>query len=47
MTFCRPKPMPGMKPGLANLAATVLQLLGYETPDGYQPGLLKVDPNEG
>ncbi len=31
------------KPGLANLAATVLQLLGYEAPADYQPGLLKLD----
>ena len=28
------------KPGLANLAATVLQLMGFEAPDDYQPGLL-------
>jgi 2,3-bisphosphoglycerate-independent phosphoglycerate mutase len=28
------------KPGLANLAATVLQLLGYSAPEGYAPSLL-------
>jgi 2,3-bisphosphoglycerate-independent phosphoglycerate mutase len=27
--------------GLANLAATVLHLLGYERPDGYLPSILK------
>ncbi len=27
-------------PGLSNLAATVLQLLGYAAPDDYHPGLL-------
>ena len=29
------------KPGLANVAATVLHLLGYEAPEGYAPTLLK------
>ncbi len=29
------------RPGLANIAATVLQLMGYERPDGYEPSLLK------
>ncbi|MEZ4333028.1 MAG: 2,3-bisphosphoglycerate-independent phosphoglycerate mutase [Myxococcota bacterium] len=28
------------EPGLANVAATVLQLMGYEAPEGYRPGLL-------
>ena len=28
------------RPSLANVAATVLQLLGYAAPDGYAPGLL-------
>lgn len=28
------------QPGLANLAATVLQLMGYAAPDGYAPSLL-------
>ncbi len=28
------------RPGLANLAATVLQLLGFEAPEGYAPSLL-------
>jgi 2,3-bisphosphoglycerate-independent phosphoglycerate mutase len=28
-------------PGIANIAATVFQLLGYERPDGYQPSLLR------
>ena len=27
-------------PGLANLAATVLQLLGFAAPEGYAPSLL-------
>jgi 2,3-bisphosphoglycerate-independent phosphoglycerate mutase len=30
------------EPGLANLAATVLYLMGYEAPEGYRPGLVKV-----
>jgi 2,3-bisphosphoglycerate-independent phosphoglycerate mutase len=30
----------GQKPGLANLAATVLQLLGYAAPEDYRPSLL-------
>ena len=29
------------KPGLANIAATVLQLLGFAPPDGYAPSLLE------
>jgi len=28
-------------PGLANVAATVLELLGYEAPDGYLPSLVR------
>jgi 2,3-bisphosphoglycerate-independent phosphoglycerate mutase len=28
------------RPGLANVAATLLQLLGYAAPDGYEPSLL-------
>ncbi|TGK33417.1 2,3-bisphosphoglycerate-independent phosphoglycerate mutase [Leptospira gomenensis] len=28
-------------PGLANVAATILDVMGYETPDGYHPSLLK------
>ena len=28
------------QPGLANVAATVLQLLGYAAPDDYEPSLL-------
>ena len=35
------------RPGLANLAATVLQLLGYEAPADYQRGLLRFDSNGG
>ena len=27
--------------GLANVAATVLQILGYEAPEGYEPPLLR------
>lgn len=30
----------GRDPGLANLAATLLQLMGYEAPDDYAPSLL-------
>jgi 2,3-bisphosphoglycerate-independent phosphoglycerate mutase len=30
------------KPRLANVAATVLQLLGYQAPDDYERGLLAV-----
>jgi len=30
-------------PGLANLAATVLQLLGFAAPEGYAPSLLASD----
>jgi hypothetical protein len=29
------------KPGLANVAASVLALLGFATPEGYLPGLVK------
>jgi 2,3-bisphosphoglycerate-independent phosphoglycerate mutase len=29
------------KPGLANVAATCLNLMGYERPEGYEPGFLK------
>jgi 2,3-bisphosphoglycerate-independent phosphoglycerate mutase len=29
------------RPTLANVAATVLQLMGYERPEGYAPGLLQ------
>ncbi len=29
------------KPGLANVAATVLNLLGYEKPEDYEPSLIK------
>ena len=29
-------------PRLANVAATVMQLLGYAAPDDYEPALLKV-----
>ncbi len=29
-------------PGLANVAATVLTLLGYGRPEGYEPSLVKV-----
>lgn len=29
------------KPGLANIAATILDLLGYETPEGYHVSLIK------
>jgi 2,3-bisphosphoglycerate-independent phosphoglycerate mutase len=28
-------------PGLANVSATILQLLGFERPEGYEPSLLK------
>jgi 2,3-bisphosphoglycerate-independent phosphoglycerate mutase len=28
--------------GLANVAATIAQILGYEPPEGYEPGLLAV-----
>jgi 2,3-bisphosphoglycerate-independent phosphoglycerate mutase len=35
------------QPGLANLAATVLQLMGYEAPADYQPGLLKLESDGG
>ena len=30
----------GPQPGLANLAASVLQLLGYRAPEDYQASLL-------
>ena len=29
------------RPGLANVAATCLNLMGYERPEGYEPGFLK------
>jgi 2,3-bisphosphoglycerate-independent phosphoglycerate mutase len=29
------------KPGLANVAATCLNLMGYQRPEGYEPGFLK------
>jgi 2,3-bisphosphoglycerate-independent phosphoglycerate mutase len=29
------------KPGLANLAATALDLMGYQAPEGYEPSLLQ------
>ena len=33
--------MSGVKdPGLSNVAATLLNLLGYEQPDGYDPSLI-------
>ena len=35
------------KPGLANLAATVLQLMGFEAPGDYQRGLLKLGSDGG
>jgi 2,3-bisphosphoglycerate-independent phosphoglycerate mutase len=28
-------------PGLANIAGTTLQLLGYDRPDGYEPSILR------
>ncbi|MGZ4960395.1 MAG: hypothetical protein ACXV7J_14160 [Methylomonas sp.] len=28
-------------PGLSNLAATVLNLLGFEAPEGYDPSLIE------
>ena len=31
------------RPGLANVAATVLHLLGYEAPEGYEPSLVEDD----
>jgi 2,3-bisphosphoglycerate-independent phosphoglycerate mutase len=31
---------PGPHPGLANVAATVLELLGFAPPEGYEPSLL-------
>ncbi len=31
---------PIARPGLANVAATLLQLLGYQAPEGYEPSLL-------
>lgn len=30
------------RPGLANVAATVFQLLGFQAPEGYEPSLLRV-----
>jgi 2,3-bisphosphoglycerate-independent phosphoglycerate mutase len=35
------------KPGLSNLASTVLFLMGYEPPADYQPALVKVDETAG
>jgi 2,3-bisphosphoglycerate-independent phosphoglycerate mutase len=32
---------PPAEAGLANIAATVLNLLGFEAPDDYEPGLLQ------
>ena len=32
-------PPPGA--GLANVAATVFNLMGYEAPDGYEPSLIR------
>jgi hypothetical protein len=29
------------EPGIANVAATALQLLGYERPEGYEPSILR------
>ena len=29
------------KPGLANVAATVCNLLGYEAPEDYEPSLVE------
>jgi len=28
-------------PGIANISATTLQLLGYERPEGYEPSILR------
>jgi 2,3-bisphosphoglycerate-independent phosphoglycerate mutase len=28
-------------PGIANIAATTFQLLGYERPEGYEPSILR------
>lgn len=28
-------------PGLANVAATILDVMGYETPEGYHPSLIQ------
>ena len=28
-------------PGLANVAASLLTLLGYQTPEGYEPSLIR------
>tara|TARA_B110000263_G_scaffold217810_1_gene204092 strand:+ start:24 stop:422 length:399 start_codon:yes stop_codon:yes gene_type:complete len=32
---------PPAQPGLANVAATVLNLMGYEAPEGYEPTLIE------
>jgi 2,3-bisphosphoglycerate-independent phosphoglycerate mutase len=29
------------EPGIANIAATTLQLMGYERPEGYEPSILQ------
>jgi 2,3-bisphosphoglycerate-independent phosphoglycerate mutase len=29
------------KPGLANIAATALDLMGYQAPQGYEPSLIQ------
>jgi 2,3-bisphosphoglycerate-independent phosphoglycerate mutase len=29
------------KPGLANIASTVLSLMGYEAPEGFEPSLIE------
>ena len=31
-----------VEPGLANVAATVLNLMGYEAPEGYEPTLIEL-----
>ena len=33
---------PAKKPGLANLTATFLQLLGYRPPSDYEPAIIKL-----
>jgi len=33
------------KAGLANVAATVLQLAGFEVPEGYEPSLIELNPS--
>jgi len=29
------------RPGLANIAATALDLMGYQAPEGYEPSLIQ------